>query len=434
MDVGEKRQIDYPAGKHNKAVSMSDIQSSTQLSKKMSRLLMAGFAVLLGLMALLTYSAVSHMQDQEGRMRDIVEVRNRKIELATMLLQATHNRHNSLVYQVMVDDPFARDEHFQSYIKWGYTVGKARNDLRTMPLDAFETENLRQQDELVPGIIGLHEAISDLASQGWVDSARELIAVNLRPYNLQFISMVEALQAHERTQIQRALAETRQSTRQAVLIDMALGIFLTVLACLIAVFTYRQLNRYAGTIHAQMIALAQTGVRLEHEATHDHLTGLANRSLFQRRLEDALQHAGEEDFLLGVMYLDLDEFKPVNDRHGHSVGDALLREVANRLRQVVRASDTVARLGGDEFAIVLVGLDSPDQCPALGGKIARELARSVVLEGVEVTPAASIGCVLYPEHGRTVDELLKAADDRMYEVKRARKENDICAAAAAAES
>ncbi len=403
---------------------MSEHQESQQLSRKMSRLLIVGFALLLGLMALLTYTAVGHMQAQEDRMRDIVEARNRKIELATILLQATHNRHNSLVYQVLVDDPFERDEHFQQYIKSGYEVGKARNDLRAMPLDTYEKENLRKQDELVQSIVGFHETISDLARLERVAESREVIAVNLRPYNMQFIGMVEALQAYERAQILESLNQAQKATRQAVLVEMSLGILLTILASLIAVFTYRQLSRYAGTINAQMVALAQTGIRLEHEATHDHLTGLANRSLFQRRLEDALQHAGEENFLLGVMYLDLDKFKPINDLHGHAVGDELLKEVASRLRQVVRASDTVARLGGDEFAIVLVGLESREQCQSLGRKIASELAKPTLIDDIEIIPSASLGCVLYPENGHSVDELLKAADERMYEVKRARKESE----------
>lgn len=401
---------------------MTRTGSRQYLPRKMALLLTSGFAILIGLMVVLTYTAVSHMQSQDDRMRDIVELRNRKIHLATNLLQATHNRHNSLVYQIMVDDPFERDEHFQSYIRWGYEVGKARNELRAMPLDAFETENLGHQDQLVQEIVTIQESISDLAKRDRTEEARTMIAITLRPYNLRFIGMVEDLQAHERARTQESLVEARQATRNAVFIDLLLGVVLTLLAAVIAVFTSRQLNKYAKTIQEQMEALAQTGIRLQHEATHDPLTGLANRALFHRRLDEALQHADEEEFLLAVMYLDLDDFKQVNDVHGHAVGDALLREVAHRLRQVVRASDTVARLGGDEFAIILLGLDSMEQCGGLARKIEQELVKPATLAGVPVQPGGSIGYVLFPRDGKTVDQLLVAADQRMYEVKRAHKE------------
>lgn len=400
---------------------MSENRPHQHLPKKMSRLLMAGFAMLIGLMVVLTATAVRHMHLQEDRMGDIVEQRNRKIQLATDLLHATHNRHASLVYQVMVDDPFERDEHFQQYIKWGYEVGKSRNELRAMALNAFEVENLRQQDEMVQTIVGLQESISDLARRGLVDEAREMIAVTLRPYNLKFINIVETLQVYEREQTQRSLVEARLATRQAVLIDAALGTLLTVLAGAIAVFTYRQMRRYAGTIQEQMVALEETGVQLQHEATHDTLTGLPNRGLFYHRLREALSHASQEGLKATVLYLDLDNFKPVNDQYGHAVGDSLLQAVAGRLLQSVRATDTVARLGGDEFALVLLGMGEADQIAGVRREIETNLRETLAMGDVTLYPGCSIGQAVFPEDGETMDELLHIADARMYEFKRAHK-------------
>jgi diguanylate cyclase (GGDEF)-like protein len=400
---------------------MSETPPHRYLPRKMSRLLMAGFAMLIGLMVLLTFSAVRHMQSQEDRMRDIVELRNRKIQLATDLLHATHNRHNSLVYQVLVDDPFERDEHFQHYIKWGYEVGKARNALRAMSLNTFEVENLRRQDELVQTIVGIQEAVSDLASRGRVEEARQMIAVTLRPYNLNFIHIVEDLQIHERAETQRSLVEARLATRQAVLIDTTLGVLLTILAGLIAVFTYRQLRRYAGTIHEQMLALEETGEQLQHEATHDTLTGLPNRSLFYHRLQEALSHAGQEGLKATVLYIDLDNFKPVNDQYGHAAGDCLLQAVAERLLASVRATDTVARLGGDEFALILLGMGEEGQIAAVRREIDNNVGVPLHLGETVLTPGCSIGQAVFPEDGATMDALLHIADARMYEFKRANK-------------
>ena len=152
--------------------------------------------------------------------------------------EAAYNRHNALVYQAIADDPFERDANFQLFIRWGYEVGKARNDLKTMPLDAFER----------------------------------------------------------------------------------------------------------------------------------------------------------------------DDFKPINDIHGHAAGDTLLRAIADRLRGAVRVVDTVARLGGDEFAVLLTGLDKGAKCPKICDLIERDVGKPVELASVVVTPACSVGHALYPRDGDSVEQ------------------------------
>ncbi len=395
--------------------------SQRNLANRLSLSLSWGFALLMGLMVALIIHAVWHISDLEDRMRHIVKDLNQKIQLATDLQEATYNRHSALVYQTLSKDPFERDDNFQLYIKWGYQVGKARNDLKAMPLDTFEKANLMQQDPLVAKIIVLHEQISDLASLDQTAKAQAIMARDLRPLNLQFTEMVERLRRHERDQVRVALMETEAASRQAIRLHLGLGAILMILAILIAVATHSLMARHSGIISKQMSDLEEAGNRLEHEATHDPLTGLANRALFHRRMAEGLDHAQQERFLLGVMYLDLDNFKQVNDTHGHAVGDALLKETAQRLRQVVRVSDTVARLGGDEFAIVLTGLEDTAQCEVLRRKIEDELARPADLEGVSLTPSGSVGCVVYPWDGKSLQQLLKVADQRMYESKRAHK-------------
>lgn len=377
--------------------------------------------VCLGLMVALITHAIRHIGDLESRMRGIVETQNRKIQLATDLQEATYNRHSALVYQTLAQDPFERDDSFQLYIKWGFLVGKARNELKAMPLDEFEKRNLDQQDALVAEIIVLQEEIADLAAHGKMAAAHAIIATRLRPLNLRFTESVEELRRHARDGVQNALLATQAASSQAIRTHLALGGILLLLAGAIALATRRLLTRHANIIHRQMSDLQEAGIRLEHEASHDPLTGLANRALFQHRMREGLEHAQQENFQLGVMYLDLDDFKQVNDVHGHHVGDALLKEVARRLRHVVRVSDTVARLGGDEFAIVLTGLEDPSQCTALRQKVKEEIERPMILDGVSLTPACSVGGVLYPRDGQSLEQLLKAADQRMYEIKRARK-------------
>lgn len=156
---------------------------------------------------------------------------------------------------------------------------------------------------------------------------------------------------------------------------------------------------------------------LEHQANHDSLTGLANRNLLNDRIEQAIAWAKRNGLVMGVMLLDLDHFKLVNDGSGHLVGDALLKEVAKRLTACVRETDTVARLGGDEFVIVLTDLPNPDDVGQIAEKIQSALARPVELVGREVFVTASIGVSLYPRDGDHGEILLRYADIAMYRVK-----------------
>lgn len=397
----------------------SDIKP--RLQRRITLLLALGYALLIVLMLGLIGHAVWHVGQIEALVRDIVETRNYKIRLATDLQEAAYNRHNALVYQAIADDPFERDANFQLYIRWGYEVGKARKALKAMPLDDFEGSNLRHQDKLIEEISLLHDEISDLASHDDLDEARRRLGTDLRPLNLEFTKVIENLRRHGRDQISLALGEAGRATRQAIRLHLMLGGALILLATAIGLFSHRQLTRHTRTIFGQMTALEETGQRLEHEATHDPLTGLANRALFRRRLEEALTHAREEGFSLAVMYIDLDDFKQVNDLHGHAAGDTLLRAIADRLRGAVRVVDTVARLGGDEFAVLLTGLDKRDTCPKICELIEHEVGRDVELGGVVFTPACSVGHALFPNDGDAAEDLLDAADARMYEIKHAHR-------------
>jgi diguanylate cyclase (GGDEF)-like protein len=390
---------------------------NTRLPQQMPRLILMGFALLIGLMLLLMLNSVSHMRQQNSRVTEIVELRNRKIQLVVDLLESIHNRHSSLVYQVFVEDPFEQDEHFQQYIKWGYEVGKTRNELRDMPLDDFEQANFAEQDKLIKTIASLHDQISDLARRGDADAARELIAGPLRPLNLTFTAIVIQLEKHERELIETDLKQTKVASRDAINLDLWLGGALILLACLIAAITYRQLNRYSSTICDQMLALEDTSRQLEHQATHDSLTGLPNRSLFYRRLLEAMTHACQEELLATVLYIDLNKFKPVNDLHGHDIGDALLKEVSKRLQAAVRNTDTVARLGGDEFGIVLLGLGDERQIQQVKADIHAKMQVPLEIKGIRLFPGCSCGHATYPLDGSNLDELLKTADSRMYTAK-----------------
>ena len=156
---------------------------------------------------------------------------------------------------------------------------------------------------------------------------------------------------------------------------------------------------------------------LEYQATHDSLTGLANRNLLNDRITHAIAWAKRQDLAVGVMLLDLDHFKLINDGSGHSAGDIVLKEVAQRLSRCVRETDTVARLGGDEFVIILTDLPENDDVDVIAEKVLNTLSRPFEVEGHEMFVTASIGISLYPRDGDNGETLLRYADIAMYRVK-----------------
>jgi len=157
-------------------------------------------------------------------------------------------------------------------------------------------------------------------------------------------------------------------------------------------------------------------LRVEHMATHDALTGLPNRMLFEDRLNHLIQHRTSK--MHAVFFMDLDEFKSINDTQGHHVGDQLLQEIARRLVGVVRDGDTVARFGGDEFLVLIENLDSPDGAVIPAEHILAAISEPIRIDKQTITVHASIGISLYPLDGDEASRLMRRADVAMYEAKK----------------
>ncbi len=160
--------------------------------------------------------------------------------------------------------------------------------------------------------------------------------------------------------------------------------------------------------------------QLAHQAFHDPVTNLANRALFADRVQHAIMRSIRGGPAIGIMFIDLDDFKTVNDSLGHAAGDRVLQEVAQRLQATVRPADTVARFGGDEFAILLDGINDSAEAATVAGRMLAALEQQLEVEGKQVYPRASVGICLVDQEFGTADaeELLRNADVAMYMAKR----------------
>lgn len=167
-------------------------------------------------------------------------------------------------------------------------------------------------------------------------------------------------------------------------------------------------------LEQKVTRLEQELVQANHFAHHDELTGLPNRSLLRDRLNQAVMQAVRQQKLVGLLLLDLDGFKNINDTLGHGTGDKLLQAVAKRLRSSIRAVDTACRYGGDEFVILLPDIDSEKSAAEVAQKLRTHLAQPYLIDQNAITVTASFGMAVHPWHGSSKNDLIRRADIAMY--------------------
>lgn len=174
---------------------------------------------------------------------------------------------------------------------------------------------------------------------------------------------------------------------------------------------------------SDITTIRETQEKLSHIAYYDNLTNLPNRMLIMDRLKHALAIAVRESSLLGVLFIDLDNFKRINDTLGHNNGDTLLCFVSQRMLAVLRQCDTLGRLGGDEFIVIVTHAESCDALVKVAEKILENLSTPIVIENIEIIPSCSIGISVHPDHSVHPDELVQMADTAMYEAKNKGRNN-----------
>ena len=175
------------------------------------------------------------------------------------------------------------------------------------------------------------------------------------------------------------------------------------------------------SLHKDVTSDKNAEQRLEFLAWHDPLTGAVNRTLFEAKLKAIFSTYPRNERQFAVLYLDLDEFKQVNDRWGHDFGDALLKMAAQRLQQVLREGDTVARIGGDEFAILLPSFDAAEDVEEVAQRIIRSFSKDFTYEELDISIGVSIGIVICPDSATDLSTCLRYADLAMYKAKRGGK-------------
>lgn len=365
--------------------------------------LLAGFVVQILLILFVTTIGLQQLRVTTDNLDNVVDVHMRKQSLTKAMVIAARDRTMILLMLTRADDPFERDALLMQFHQKGSAFVAARLALLGMPLGAREQELIARQRQLIAYAQPIQEKAVELLGSNFTQDAADLVLKQVIPAQNNVMAVLSQLD--EETQ-RVALAASRQAHEAHRVarwwMYLLSGAALLLGLCVAAVVLY-----YATRI----------GRERERLATQDGLTGLPNRMLFMDRLEQALVRAQRRRTLVGVMFIDLDRFKRVNDTLGHACGDQLIAEVGRRLRDAARAEDTVARLGGDEFVVIVSDAASVGHILQAAEKIRAVLARPYRVGERELFCSSSIGISVYPNDGADPGNLLKNADTAMYHAK-----------------
>ncbi len=312
---------------------------------------------------------------------------------------------------VMGDRPLAEDKLIASLLR----LFAARTAAEMIRLRAESA--LRQSEEsyrtlfesandailIFEPSVGIILEVNDKACQLYGHSRSDLVGLSVNALSVDASGDEERIWQALQGPHQQSF-EARQRSKDGTVIDVLISLSVVAYAGSIAILS----------INRDITERKRTEMRLLHDALHDALTGLPNRSLFLERLGQAI---ARRDANYAVLFMDLDRFKNINDSLGHDVGDQLLIATARRLEASLRPGDTVARLGGDEFTVLLEGIESEAEAEEVAGRIHRALAVPVKLDRHEVFTAASIGIALADLAYTSPDEVLRDADTAMYRAK-----------------
>ena len=363
-------------------------------------LVMIGFIAVLCLMFLLASISLTQLHSINASMENLVEVTNNKTAAANDMRDAIRLRSDSLKSMRLSNDMFDRDEEHQRFINHARKYRIAREKLVNLGMDETETALYEQLRQLTKASQPYNDSASVMlmsnAPATEIDKVMEQASTTQGP----ILEKLDELVKFEQENTKQALANSRKhyaSTRQLLFILTGIALLFSTLVA-----------------HTVIVRISEKNRQLAYQATHDPLTGLINRREFEIRVERAIAHARAQAATHALLYLDLDQFKIVNDTCGHAAGDELLQQLAQILLSTVRHRDTLSRLGGDEFGMLL------ENCPLdKAVEIANNLLKSI--EGYQFTWSEStftlgisIGIVPIDRSTTDIASAMSAADSACY--------------------
>ena len=363
-----------------------------------------GFLLVLVLLAIFGVTAMMQMASMSERVNQLVHSDAVKVELIHNIVDSINGLSVSLDTMAALTDPFEKDDEYLRSLLLGNQFLAARQALLDMQLNAKEREILEQVRQLAANNRPRVAEAVQLSISGENQASQKIINDEIAPRQRQVLNLLyEFLEIHSNNTRLEA-KETEQAYLRSQWLMLGLGGIVSLLSLFTAVAVVRHTN-------------AQSKL-LRYQALYDGLTGSPNRSLFSDRLQQTILSYRRQGKSFGMIAVDLDLFKEVNDRYGHQAGDEVLRGVARVINQCLRDSDTVARMGGDEFSILMPSSQTVAGTVVVAQRIIEKLREPIVVHNRELEVSASMGVAQFPEHAEEADVLQSHADSAMYQAKR----------------
>ncbi len=387
------------------------------IASRMNRLIVPGFVTLIALMVFVVAVLVQQLSATTGELRDSVQVYNQKSSLLTEMYHIKQRR-NLLLVQIYVEpDPIERDSYHQQYLELGgrfLELREAYSALEVMPEEQAAWTRLAA---LTQQYAEMHKDLVALVYEGADLAELRAILLGSRVTQVEETAAIRELLHVVRAQERRQLAGAEEKLSSASILSFAILLVAVALGILIARRVAGDARDVEEGLQAQVFKAEAMAKELAWHASHDSLTKLTNRREFKRQLERLCQRAQAEKVAHGLLVLDLDQFKIVNDSCGHAAGDTLLRQLAATMRRVLPSQYTLGRLGGDEFGVLM---------PQVSTRAALETAETLraliqeyrfVWRGRLFELAVSIGVATINRDLSDANEAMTAADSACYRAK-----------------
>lgn len=368
------------------------------------KITLIGFITLLLLMIALITEILFHFQLMNHQVKELVEKTHSKLAYAFAMRDAIQLRANGLKTILLQPDPFLRDEEYLRFQTYAAQYRQAREGILNLGLSSQELKLHKKLSEHVSAAQPLNEYVNDLLRVEEEGSEQLSIAVTqaIQAQNA-LLSLLDSFIALEKIEVSQSVAETDAAYQQNLQYIILFSALILMLGVAIATWVVRQGNYQ----HRQ----------LSYQASHDVLTGLLNRAAFEQQLSMALNDYQLKGQSYGLLYMDLDFFKQVNDSCGHPAGDKLLQDLTQEIQQCLRKSDHFGRMGGDEFTVLLTHCQHPVVL-----KVANRILQCVadfkfIWEGKTFQIGISIGIACIDQHTDSISTLLNLADEACYAAK-----------------
>jgi diguanylate cyclase (GGDEF)-like protein len=367
------------------------------------RLLVAGFGALLLLMVALVWLSITNIKAHQVRLDQVVSNHMAKVALANTMHTHARQRTTGLLRLLLNQDPFVQDEELQHFSYHAARFIEARNSLMHMHLSQQEKDLLAKQGKLTSQAVPLQKRIIALIEDQRYEEAKQLLNAKTIPAQDAVIAVVDKFYQFQLDAARKAQEQASRHVARGETVILLLGITAVTIGILITVVVIRSVR--------------DRSARDAYLATHDPLTGLPNRTLLLDRLQQALKRQQRQGSKLGLLFIDVDKFKDINDSYGHAAGDQVLLTATQRIAHQLRDSDTLARLSGDEFVVLLHDVAQRAAVETTAQRIVESCGRPVTVAGQDIPLSVSVGIALCPDHGRSEDELLSHGDAAMYRSK-----------------